>query len=269
MPTRSWIPIGLLLLVSASPPVAPALAAPPPPALATLDTPEEECDALIEELDEANQQWVDKYHAAVTEAKEAGTDIPAFSWNNPSIGSFVKRFQAFADKYAGSDGAIPFLAWIAVEGGRSDVKLAKAAVEALCTVHASSEALADHAESIGEWIWIVGRERGAQLLKQLEKTSPVPAVAGWAADYRLEPGLDGAVSGTEAFTKLKAELLAVGETSKDEQLIALITKQLRILEVFALGAVAPDIQGIDLDGAAFALSDYKGKVIFLDFWGDW
>ena len=24
-----------------------------------------------------------------------------------------------------------------------------------------------------------------------------------------------------------------------------------------------------LDGVAFKLSDYKGKVVFLDFWGDW
>jgi len=35
------------------------------------------------------------------------------------------------------------------------------------------------------------------------------------------------------------------------------------------GDVAPDIEGIDLDGTPFKLSDYKDKVIFLDFWGDW
>ena len=35
------------------------------------------------------------------------------------------------------------------------------------------------------------------------------------------------------------------------------------------GEVAPDIRGVDLDGVAFKLSDYKGKVVLLDFWGDW
>ena len=25
----------------------------------------------------------------------------------------------------------------------------------------------------------------------------------------------------------------------------------------------------DLDGVEFKLSDYRGKVVFLDFWGDW
>jgi hypothetical protein len=35
------------------------------------------------------------------------------------------------------------------------------------------------------------------------------------------------------------------------------------------GAIAPDIAGVDLDGVAFRLSDYQGKVVLLDFWGDW
>jgi len=36
-----------------------------------------------------------------------------------------------------------------------------------------------------------------------------------------------------------------------------------------IGSVAPDIEGNDLDGVAFKLSDYRGKVVVLDFWGDW
>jgi cytochrome oxidase Cu insertion factor (SCO1/SenC/PrrC family) len=31
----------------------------------------------------------------------------------------------------------------------------------------------------------------------------------------------------------------------------------------------PDIEGEDLDGQAFKLSDYRGKVVMLDFWGNW
>lgn len=36
-----------------------------------------------------------------------------------------------------------------------------------------------------------------------------------------------------------------------------------------IGSVAPDIEGADLDGVAFKLSDYRGKIVVLDFWGDW
>ena len=37
----------------------------------------------------------------------------------------------------------------------------------------------------------------------------------------------------------------------------------------AIGKVAPDIEGEDLDGKKFKLSDYRGKVVVIDFWGNW
>jgi peroxiredoxin len=42
-------------------------------------------------------------------------------------------------------------------------------------------------------------------------------------------------------------------------------------ELFAIrhlgvGKVAPDIEGEDQDGKRFKLSDYRGKVVLLDFW---
>jgi hypothetical protein len=36
-----------------------------------------------------------------------------------------------------------------------------------------------------------------------------------------------------------------------------------------IGKVAPDIEGEDIDGVKFKLSDYRGKVVVLDFWGHW
>jgi HEAT repeat protein len=35
------------------------------------------------------------------------------------------------------------------------------------------------------------------------------------------------------------------------------------------GKPAPDIAGEDVDGVKFKLSDYRGKVVLLDFWGHW
>ena len=36
-----------------------------------------------------------------------------------------------------------------------------------------------------------------------------------------------------------------------------------------VGKLAPEISGVDLDGVPFKLSDYRGKVVMLDFYGDW
>ncbi|MDA7925462.1 TlpA family protein disulfide reductase [Mariniblastus sp.] len=36
-----------------------------------------------------------------------------------------------------------------------------------------------------------------------------------------------------------------------------------------VGMTVPEIEGEDLDGIPFKLSDYRGKVVMLDFWGHW
>jgi len=36
-----------------------------------------------------------------------------------------------------------------------------------------------------------------------------------------------------------------------------------------VGQVAPEIEGVDLDGQPMRLSDYRGKVVVLTFWGTW
>ncbi|MGH7140426.1 MAG: TlpA family protein disulfide reductase [Pirellulales bacterium] len=41
------------------------------------------------------------------------------------------------------------------------------------------------------------------------------------------------------------------------------------LRDLAIGKTVPEIEGEDLDGVTFKLSDYRGKVVLLNFWGDW
>ncbi|MFT3879687.1 MAG: redoxin domain-containing protein [Gemmatales bacterium] len=42
--------------------------------------------------------------------------------------------------------------------------------------------------------------------------------------------------------------------------------ELRNLQI---GKVVPEIEGEDVDGKKFKISDYRGKVVMLDFWGHW
>jgi hypothetical protein len=41
------------------------------------------------------------------------------------------------------------------------------------------------------------------------------------------------------------------------------------LRLLGIGKPAPEIDGEDVDGKKLKLSDYRGKVVLLDFWGDW
>ncbi len=41
------------------------------------------------------------------------------------------------------------------------------------------------------------------------------------------------------------------------------------VEHLSIGALAPEIEANDTAGVKFKLSDYRGKVVLLDFWGNW
>src|SRR5262249_49356168 len=62
------------------------------------------------------------------------------------------------------------------------------------------------------------------------------------------------------FASVKTGEATLGESIKNE---------LFILQHLVVGKVAPDIVGEDTDGKKFKLSDYRGKVVMLDFWGHW
>jgi hypothetical protein len=40
-------------------------------------------------------------------------------------------------------------------------------------------------------------------------------------------------------------------------------------EGLAVGQLAPEIAGVDAHGNPLRLSDYRGRVVVLDFWGNW
>jgi hypothetical protein len=92
------------------------------------------------------------------------------------------------------------------------------------------------------------------------------------AEYRRQPDVDrlanSAEKAFEAVVKDYADCpkptpgnsSTLGEEAKQELF------ELRHLRV---GMVAPEIEGVDLDGKKFRLSDYHGKVVVFNFWGDW
>jgi len=92
------------------------------------------------------------------------------------------------------------------------------------------------------------------------------------AEYRHEKNVtELATAAEKAFEKLLAEY---GECKLLGRLETVTVGERAKLELYELkhlrvGKVAPDIVGEDLDGVKFKLSDYRGKVVLLTFWGDW
>ena len=70
-----------------------------------------------------------------------------------------------------------------------------------------------------------------------------------------------------AQTLLDAKILALA--ARDEKTREASKRSVFKLERLQVGMVAPDIVAEDLDGVEFKLSDYRGKVVVIDFWGSW
>ena len=54
-----------------------------------------------------------------------------------------------------------------------------------------------------------------------------------------------------------------------QSVVATLKKKQKAASRFEIGKVAPETIGKDVDGNEMKLSDYRGKVVMFDFWGDW
>ena len=84
--------------------------------------------------------------------------------------------------------------------------------------------------------------------------------------------VDAATTGAEAEKLLDtvvAEYADLDSGRRGQTMGEVAKRDLFELRNLSIGKVAPEIKGEDIDGKVFALTEYRGKVIFLDFWGDW
>lgn len=105
------------------------------------------------------------------------------------------------------------------------------------------------------------------LVKWAREGSPhkeVQAVAAYLASQ------DRGISDEEKLKELKFAAANAGDAESRGTKIADQAKgALFELEHLQIGQVAGEIEGEDQEGVSFKLSDYRGKVVVLDFWGDW
>jgi hypothetical protein len=200
---------------------------------------------------------------------EAGETITKAISMSPPLGKLIPQFQEAAADYAGTEDAVPFLVWIIRQGSFADRQAAKGAMITMVDSHLDSEEFTRLASMLPELSSICGKEDAAELVAKIEKNTKSTNVRAWAAFSRLSGILEKSELGSEAYETAKKELNALMEGVEDRYLSSQVAQITLVREQFSIGAVAPDIEGIDLDGTAFKLSDYKGQVLFVDFWGDW
>jgi hypothetical protein len=241
-------------------------------------SPSQQLEELQKEYDDAQDALI-KAVRALPE-KEQGAYYNA---HKPDAAAFAKRFRALADAQPKSPVAAQALAWIVHNGPRDPAGYE--AFEKLLSDHASSAELGRACMTLR----YDDASQVAALLDRARTQSPSAAVRGKAsyalAQYyaraaeRSNTAGDSANGTTSNRSELgqRAEALfeeivrtyADEEYSSSRKLGDAAQAALFERRELAIGKIAPEIAAEDLDGNTFKLSDYRGKVVVIDFWGNW
>lgn len=213
---------------------------------------------LESEFAELRAQMIARYERATPEEWQALPDVNL--WPREQI---LPKVAKAAERFAGTPDAVRFHLWIVRDSRRlTDRSLALKSVDRLLDDHIEDERLERLAAWLHHFTRLFGVEGTLARLERLRKgTAKIEVQAAcMLAHASVAPGSQ---------VHLKSRLLEVIAFAPNTAGGHRAKARLFEIEHLEVGCTAPDIVGIDLDGVDFKLSDYKGKVIFLDFWGDW
>ncbi len=186
----------------------------------------------------------------------------------PDKSIWADKFQKAADRYSPAAGEAPFLGWIALWS--TNKKMATKATETIMDRHADSADLLEVAEYVGVLRRAVGKELHGKVLDMLmsSKHAMIKANALYSRGYAMV-STRGRTPSTQDLSKGKELMAECARLAKGTELALRANAPEFEKTRLQIGMQVPDIVGQDLDGVPFKLSDYRGKVVVIDFWGDW
>jgi tetratricopeptide (TPR) repeat protein len=262
----------------------------------------EKYQATVKEYEDADKKFMDDYQAAKTDEERE----KAFK-NRPAAAAFAKKFLAVAEEAPKDPVAVDALTWVMTRAGYTAEGLQ--ALEMLARDHVTSDKIGPlcarlaHAQSSqvepflrdvlaknpdhavkGQACLALGQyekrlaeqvrmmRENPDLVKQMEAMAKQMGAQAQFGPERIKALLakdpDAMLKDAEKlfervvkdFADVKPDGRPIEQTAKGELF------ELRHLSV---GKTAPEVEGEDIDGVKFKLSDYRGKVVLLDFWGNW
>jgi hypothetical protein len=158
------------------------------------------------------------------------------------------------------------MAWIAANG---PAEKRQSALDFMFENYADSEAME---LVVGVSGFGVPRPKAEARFRSLIKENPsetVKALATMSLADLMARGAEGeTLKEVEAlyetvvkkYASVERRGVPIGDSAKDA---------LFEIQYLSIGKEAPEIAAEDLDGVEFKLTDYRGKIVLLDFWGNW
>ncbi len=232
------------------------------PAPTSVVAPAEDTFASVDaEYDAAVQNWRDQLNAA-----EVAKERKAIRDAHPAK-TFWTRFEVLAG--AGEGQAllwqIEHVRDLGVKSKERGERL-RPLFDLLVAKHADEAWFVKVPDQVYKQRRFVGDEEAHALLVRIEKVSESLDVRASAlftlADLTEKIGGEGSEAKVEAlYDRLAKEF---GETDAGMK-----ARAKRLRGKTEVGAKAPDFVGTTIDGFEFKLSEYRGKVVMLDFYGFW
>ncbi len=174
--------------------------------------------------------------------------------------TFAQQFMELAKAHEGKAIEADCLVWVVLHA-RNDLELGRRAVQGVIDRHINTKAAWALSINWFRVMPIMLNETTEVFRTIAERSEHAEAVAEalWA-QKRLASGDRNLIA------KLEARIRE--EAPDSTPALRLLGKEFRKSRL-QTGMAAPDIVGKDIDGHTFKLSDYRGKVVVLDFWGDW
>ena len=230
------------------------------------------------ELQKEFEVALTEFEAELEKLEEAGDEaaVAAYRADWSPRPAFAELFLERAEAYAGTKEAVAFLTWVVREGpielGSDGGTLSDSVESALDTMirdHAEDPSFGAMIDSLGYTAGYGQKVRNLAVLDGLLAKAPTPELG---LRTRLARGIACVVvwdRTAEEAAAGRADLEHVREAGAGTPMAEEAAGYLFELENLQIGCAAPEIEGADLDGVEFKLSDYRGKVVVLDFWGDW
>jgi hypothetical protein len=221
--------------------------------------------ALIDRYNKQNSDAYELYTKATTEEARAAA-IQSMPGKE-----YLPEFRALAVEAKGTDTAVQAWLWVVRIG--VETQEAREILALLLAEHIQSHAMSELCGELRYGAEKFGQEPTVDALRALVADSPHEKVRA-SALFTLGTVLlaskhaESKAEGRDCLEAVMAEYgeLAYGGNSTYAKAAAGFLYELDHLQI---GMAAPDFATVDENGAPWKLSDYRGKVVVVDFWGFW
>jgi hypothetical protein len=239
--------------------------------LSTLAASPPDHDAALQELMESYRKAEVAFFEPLNKAKtDAERQKIQIDFNKHPAKEYIPKFQALAKEAKGTQAGAKALVQILTLSQRGNSQQAgKEALDALMADYIKSPEMAQAVSFVEYGGSFLGEQKVVGLLQRLMNESPDRNVKA-AATFALGNVYMSPYSGIRAdHAKAKKYLQIAIRQYAGTPYAKRASSALFQLENLSVGKVAPEITGTDENGRPIKLSDFRGKVVVLDFWGFW